>query len=138
MTALSIISFVLSSESTTCLESFPIPEILYDLYDCLIILNDWNPYFTQDCRQLATGYEVQYYLRGSSSESDGELFENQTNSVNNTLPEKIPGVSECSMSTNCYVRMKFWLNSVTVMSSSQWSNYSMWTTLSDNYKATQG
>lgn len=134
-TALSL-SFVynslISSELTTCLESFPAPEILHDLYDCLIVL-DWNPYFTQDCRQLATGYEVQY-LKGPSSESDGDLFENQTNSIINDtlfiLPKKIPG--ECSMSINCYVRMRFWLSSL------QWSKYSMWTTLSDNYEATQG
>ena len=114
------------SESRLCLQPLPGPEVRYDLYACSIVL-DWKQYITQDCRQSITDYEVQYI-----NECTGDDLSQSRNQINHKgfeFPEKIPG--ECSVDTNCYVRMRFRLNDAS------WSKFSAWTTLSNNYEATQ-
>ena len=112
-----------SSESLLCLQPFPGPELQYDIYACSIVLV-WNRYIIQDCLST-TDYEVQYI-----NECTGDIL--STNSTNEIfiLPKKIPG--DCLMNTNCFVRMRLRVNETT------WSKYSAWTTLSNNYEATQG
>lgn len=79
--------------------------------------------------QLATGYDVQY-TNGCTLDGLTEI-RNQTNHENSIqLPEKIPR-RECSVNTNCYARVRFLLNGTS------WSEFSAWTTLSNNYEATQ-
>lgn len=110
------------------LQPFPGPEILHDFYSCSVEI-DWLRYVTNDCKEKTLGYEVQY-INGCTNSTLKHSYVNLDEDFR--LPDKIPG--ECFENNYCYVRIRTRFRS----DPSSWSDYSAWTTLSNNFQAEKG